>query len=155
VNSDNTDQVTVALGNNPGSGTLSGTTTVTVSGGVATFSNLSINNAGTGYTLTATSGSLTGATSASFNVTATGSSGNVIEDFETSDSWFIVGAFSPTAYRSTTAAHDGTWGLDDYGGNDWIYRNDVGSQVQAGDTISVWLKFASTANGRAYFAFGA
>jgi len=56
---DNTDQVTLALGNNPGSGTLGGTTTVTVAGGVATFSNLSINNSGNGYTLTASSGILT------------------------------------------------------------------------------------------------
>jgi hypothetical protein len=155
VTGDNTDQVTVALGSNPGGGTLGGTTTVTVSGGVATFGNLSINNAGTGYTLTAASGSLTGATSAGFNITSTSGSGNVIEDFETPDSWFIVGATSPTAFRSTAAAHDGSWGLDDYGGNDWIYRNDAGSQVAAGDTISVWLKFANTANGRAYFAFGA
>ncbi len=43
VSSDNTHQVTVALGTNPGGGTLGGTTTATVSGGVATFSNLSIN----------------------------------------------------------------------------------------------------------------
>src|SRR5262249_46758583 len=52
---DNTDTVTVAIGNNPGSGTLSGTLTVTVSGGVATFSNLSIDKAGSGYTLAASS----------------------------------------------------------------------------------------------------
>ena len=36
--------------------------------GVATFSNLSINNAGTGYTLTASDGALTGATSSAFNL---------------------------------------------------------------------------------------
>ena len=52
--------VTVAIGTNPGSGTLSGTLTVAAVNGVATFSNLSINKAGTGYTLTATDGSLTG-----------------------------------------------------------------------------------------------
>src|SRR5262249_18770976 len=43
-------------------------TTVTVAAGVATFSNLSINLAGTGYTLGATSGSLTPATSTNFSV---------------------------------------------------------------------------------------
>ena len=37
--------------------------------GVATFSGLSINKTGTGYTLSATSGSLAGATSSAFNVT--------------------------------------------------------------------------------------
>src|SRR5262249_38240667 len=62
VVSDNTHQVTVGIGTTPAGGTLAGTTTVTVSGGVATFTNLSINNAGTSYTLTASSAGLTGAT---------------------------------------------------------------------------------------------
>src|SRR5205814_6484561 len=39
------------------------------SGDVATFSNLSIDRAGTGYTLAATSAGLTGATSTTFNIT--------------------------------------------------------------------------------------
>ena len=48
-----TSSVTIAIGTNPGSGTLGGTLTVAAVNGVATFSNLSINKAGTGYTLTA------------------------------------------------------------------------------------------------------
>jgi adhesin/invasin len=60
--------VTAAIGTNPGGGTLSGTATTNASSGVATFSNLSINKAGTGYTLTAASAGLTGATSSSFNI---------------------------------------------------------------------------------------
>src|SRR2546428_50174 len=60
VPSDNTDtsstaSVTIAIGTNPAGGTLSGTLTVVAVAGVATFSNLSINNPGTGYTLVATS----------------------------------------------------------------------------------------------------
>src|SRR5207237_971010 len=51
-----------------GGGTLSGTTTVAAVSGVATFSNLSIDKAGTGYTLTAASGALTGATSSAFTI---------------------------------------------------------------------------------------
>jgi Bacterial Ig domain len=63
-------QVVITLGNNPTGATLSGTTTASASGGTATFNNLRINKAGTGYTLTATSPSgLIGASSASFNVT--------------------------------------------------------------------------------------
>ncbi|HEY6225048.1 MAG TPA: hypothetical protein VIW26_14780, partial [Gemmatimonadales bacterium] len=62
--------VTVAIGTNPGSGSLSGTKTVVAAAGVATFSDLSINRTGTGYTLTAASGGLVGATSASFNINA-------------------------------------------------------------------------------------
>jgi hypothetical protein len=61
--------VTIALGANPGGATLSGTAAVPAVAGVATFSNLSINNAGTGYTLIAAAPTLTSATSATFNVT--------------------------------------------------------------------------------------
>src|SRR4029079_6355970 len=61
--------VTLAIGTNPASGTLSGTKTVAAVNGVATFSDLSIDKAGTGYTLTASSSGLSGDTSSSFNVT--------------------------------------------------------------------------------------
>ena len=64
-----TSNVTIAIGTDPGSGTLSGTATVAAVGGVATFSTLAINKVGTGYTLSASDGSLTGATSSSFNIT--------------------------------------------------------------------------------------
>jgi hypothetical protein len=71
VTSDNSTTVTLAIGANPGGGTLSGTTSQTVSSGTATFANLSIAAAGSGYTLTASSSpALTGATSNAFNVTA-------------------------------------------------------------------------------------
>lgn len=62
--------ITVAIATNPGSGTLSGTTTVAPLDGFATFSNLSINNAGAGYTLTATAGNLSPTTSAAFTIRA-------------------------------------------------------------------------------------
>ncbi len=65
-----TGTVTVEFGNNPAGGTLSGTTTVAAVAGVATLSDLSIDKAGTGYTLTAAAAGLTGATSAPFNITA-------------------------------------------------------------------------------------
>jgi len=61
--------VIVAIGANPGGGGLSGVRTVTAIAGVATFSNLSINSAGAGYTLTATASDLGSATSAAFTVT--------------------------------------------------------------------------------------
>src|SRR5213078_3121620 len=50
-----TRNVTLAIGTNAGGGTLSGTTTIAASGGVATFSDLSINKTGIGYTLAASS----------------------------------------------------------------------------------------------------
>src|SRR2546421_385512 len=64
------DNVTVALAANASGGTLGGTTTVTAASGVATFADLSVNRAGTGYRLTASAGQLTGATSDPFDITA-------------------------------------------------------------------------------------
>lgn len=60
--------ITVAIGSNPGSGSLSGTVTVLASGGVASFSDLSISKPGIGYTLTASSPGITPATSADFTI---------------------------------------------------------------------------------------
>ena len=104
---DSTDKVTIAIGTNPAGGTLSGTNPVTVSGGVATFSNLSINNAGNGYTLTASSGTLTGATSSAFNVTAK-STGKVIEGFDSGPSdlnnYYYVGNYYPYDISIDTSA---------------------------------------------------
>jgi VCBS repeat-containing protein len=60
--------VTLAIGSNPAGGTLSGTLTVGAVNGVATFSNLSIDRSGNGYTLTAAASGLTGATSPTFDI---------------------------------------------------------------------------------------
>ena len=66
----NTSSVTVAIGTNPGGGTLSCTTNpLAASAGVASFAGCKIDKAGTGYTLTATDGTLTSATSSAFNIT--------------------------------------------------------------------------------------
>jgi uncharacterized protein YhjY with autotransporter beta-barrel domain len=61
--------VTLAIVNNPGSGTLAGTSTVNAVAGVATFPGLSINKTGNGYTLSAASSGLTPDTSSAFNIT--------------------------------------------------------------------------------------
>ena len=53
-----TSAVTVEIAANPSAGTLAGTASVNAVNGVATFSGLSINNAGTGYTLRTGSGAL-------------------------------------------------------------------------------------------------
>lgn len=60
--------ITIAIGSDPGSSTLSGTVTEdTAANGVATFSNLALNNPQNNYTLTASSPGDTGATSATFD----------------------------------------------------------------------------------------
>jgi hypothetical protein len=65
-------QVTVAIGTNPAGGTLSGAKTKGATGGVATFSDLSIDKQGAGYTLTATASGLTTGTSSAFAITSSG-----------------------------------------------------------------------------------
>ncbi len=62
--------VTINLANNPGGSTLGGTTTVTAVNGVATFSNLTLNNPGNDYTLEVSSNALTPTPTAGINVTS-------------------------------------------------------------------------------------
>ena len=61
--------VTLAFGANPGGSTLGGTVTVAAVAGIATFSTINLNKAGVGYTLVASSGALTTATTNTFNIT--------------------------------------------------------------------------------------
>jgi hypothetical protein len=63
-----TANVTLAFDTDPSSGTLGGTTTVAAINGTASFSDLTINNPGNGYTLTASSTGLVGSTSNPFNI---------------------------------------------------------------------------------------
>jgi hypothetical protein len=67
----NTSRVTLAIGTNPSSGTLTCTTNpLAATSGVASFAACKISAGGAGYTLTATDGLLTSATSSSFSVYA-------------------------------------------------------------------------------------
>jgi hypothetical protein len=106
-----TASITMGLGSNPGSGVLNGGLPVSAVAvnGVATFSNLSIDRTGTGYTLTASSAGLTGATSSNFNVTAP-----AVTVAVTTPSTAIAGTpFSVTvtaqdAFGSTATGYTGT-----------------------------------------------
>ncbi len=60
----------ITTGTGTGGAAILGTATVAASGGVAVFTNLGIDLAGTNYTLTFTSGALTNAVSAQFNIGA-------------------------------------------------------------------------------------
>jgi hypothetical protein len=70
VETDFSGPVTLATAANPGGATLGGTLTETATQGVATFSNLTLNQAADGYTLQITSGSLPAVTTAAINVGA-------------------------------------------------------------------------------------
>src|SRR5439155_1089414 len=102
-----TGTITVALGANPGGGTLAGTKSVAAVSGVATFSTLSINNAGTGYTLVASAAGLTGATSAAFNIPAPPNSAPVVN--AGTDETAVTGLLYSTSFSFSDANHNGPW----------------------------------------------
>jgi hypothetical protein len=60
--------VTMTLTTNGTGATLSGTTTIVLVSGIATFSDLTINNVGTGYVLTAATAGLISVPSTSFDI---------------------------------------------------------------------------------------
>jgi hypothetical protein len=60
--------ITLSIATNPGTGVLSGTLSVAPVNGVATFTNLSINQAGSGYVLRAVAPNLSSGTSRSFTI---------------------------------------------------------------------------------------
>ena len=71
-----TSAVTLALSGGTAGATLGGTKTVNAVAGVATFSTLTVNKAGSGYVLNASDGSLTAAASNGFAITA-GAASNI------------------------------------------------------------------------------
>ena len=78
--------IAMAITTNPGSGTLSGTTPVSATSGVATFSDLQIDKVGTGYILTASSAGLTSAATNPFNITL-GPATQLVFDVQPTDTW--------------------------------------------------------------------
>jgi outer membrane protein assembly factor BamB len=123
--SDNATQVSLAIGTNPASGTLSGGSAVTVASGVATFSGLSIDKAGTGYTLTASSTPTnTGATSAAFNITSGAASGSWTTYLAGIDrTGFASGenGFNPTSVKNLHQA----WKASDSAPNHGVFAQPV------------------------------
>ncbi len=60
--------VTLGFGVNPSAASLGGVSALNAVGGVATFANVTVSAVGVGYTLTASTPALTGATSSAFNI---------------------------------------------------------------------------------------
>lgn len=96
-------QVTVSLGANPGGATLGGTRTVAAVAGIATFSTLTVDRPGSGYTLVASATGLSGATSSQFNV-STGAAATIAANSATT----LTGtAGSPVAPVPSVKVTDG------------------------------------------------
>lgn len=138
------DAVTVAIGTNPSGGTLSGTTTANAMAGVASFNDLSIDKTGIGYTLVATSGNLTSATSAGFLVCLAPPSGVVSWWPADGDAVDIIGPNDGALLNGATFAPgkvDQAFsfdGVDDFVGADGTGINDL-QQL----TIDAWVKHNS------------
>ncbi|MCC6466109.1 MAG: hypothetical protein IT463_12285 [Planctomycetes bacterium] len=94
--------VSLVIGTNPGGSTLSGGGATAASAGLATFAGVSLNNAGTGYTLVASSGALTNDTSATFDITATPTP--TITVTGTLTAFNTTGVSVPSAQQSYTVA---------------------------------------------------
>jgi hypothetical protein len=78
-----------------------------------------------------------------------------IEGFESgnlSAYTFVASCSGPAVVGSPV--HDGSFALSD-AGSCWIFRNDAAVQVAQGDTLSAWVRFVGSTDGRAYFGFGA
>lgn len=119
--------VTLAIAANPGGAVLSGSASVNTISGVATFPYLSLNKAGTGYTLTASATNLTGATSTPFNVTSL-----------TTGSFASVSAGSNSTCGVATSGVGYCWGNNSIGqlGNGATANSTTPFKVAGGITFS-------------------
>jgi hypothetical protein len=84
--------VTLAIGTNPGQATLGGTLTRAAVAGVATFNDITLSSAGTGYTLIASSAGVSNIASAPFDVTGAAGpnrtwTGAVSTDWSAAGNW--------------------------------------------------------------------
>ena len=81
----------------------------------------------------------------------------VIEDFSGGlGAYQGIYRYYPAAEVVPGAAHDGVGNaLVKHDGSEWMIRDGAAVQVHAGETISVWTKFAGTVDGRIYFGFAA
>jgi hypothetical protein len=121
----NQSSVTLAIASGPSGAVLSGTLTVPVVNGIATFSNLSLLTAGT-YTLRAVDGALASATSSSFIITAPALPATHLV-FSTQPSNAVAGATISPAVR--------------------VEVRDANGQVVVGNQSSVTLAIASGPSG--------
>ena len=103
--------VSMTLTAGPAGATLSGSTTRAAAAGVATFNNLTVNTAGVGYRLTASSGPLPPTASTPFTVSAGPAQTLVLTGLSDPTTAGIPGSVTATArdaYGNTSTAYAGT-----------------------------------------------
>jgi hypothetical protein len=125
--------VALALASNPGGATLGGALTATAAGGVATFSGLTLNSLGTGYTLKATSTGLAAATTNAFDVRAPGVATQLVVTTQPPAS-----TTAGTAFGLVVTAEDGSGTVDtSFSGPVTLALADNVSGGTLGGTVSV------------------
>ena len=162
---DNATVVTVALvaGTGTTGAQLTGTTTATASAGVATFTNLGISLAGTGYQLRFTATGITDATSSAFSISAPPPTGQVSFNIDSTQdvhaiSRFIYGmnGWDPTVRpKNLTLSRSGgnrmtayNWETNDSNaGNDFHNQNDnfLGGGTEPNGAVRPGLEAARAA----------
>jgi len=116
--------VDLSIYTNPGSGALSGTTSVAATAGTAWFSNISINKPGDGYELEASSGVLIDATGNAFNI--------IGRDLEVPVDMIDVPLSSDTSDRTFMRTQT-RFDTDDYDGNKQHYFEIVATNSDNAD----------------------
>ncbi len=108
--------VSVAIGAGPAGAVLSGTTSVQAVNGVATFGDLSLDQSGSGFTLTARSGGLSAGSSAEFSILSPNSSASSIVFNRYRDGLFVMNMDGSGTARLTNGASGAdlgpTWSPD-------------------------------------------
>jgi YVTN family beta-propeller protein len=142
--------VTIAIGTNPAGGTLSGQATVPAVGGVAVFPGLSIDKAASGYTLNATSGTLTPAASVPFDISV------APPRFSASPTTVVFGnqAIGTTsAPQTVTLTNNGsvpesfTIPINGYNWSDFAESSNCQSPLGAGASCTISITFTPAARG--------
>ncbi|MHC5012751.1 MAG: serine hydrolase, partial [Planctomycetota bacterium] len=159
--------ITMAIGANPGGSTLGGTKARAAQSGVATFGNLTLDQAGSGYTLNATGTNLTAATSSPFDITAP-PSGPYYPPPASTGGWrsHVVLGQTPSAQAKQDILRDTgvdwdtlaqAWGIvSSYGGSFLVVRNGwvIGEWGDAGSggaqVASVTKSLTSMAMGKIF-----
>ncbi len=124
--------VTVAIGTNPHSGTLSGTLMQAASAGVATFSDLSIDSAGTGYTLLAVATGLSSDSSTPFNVVCVHNCWSAKDSMPTARGYLGVAVLNGAVYAVggfAGSSNDPTSKVEAYdpSSNSWTTKASMGA----------------------------
>jgi subtilisin-like proprotein convertase family protein len=126
--------VSIALDHNPNGASLNGTAFAALLSGVASFSTLSINSVGSGYTLQATAGTLTSLPSTPIDVTPTPAASLEISVEPPTN----VTVYTPFSFQVTA--------LDQFGNPDSDFDGTVTVELASGATSTLHGTLTETAN---------